>query len=58
MVKNRGKILGGKGGVLKKMKTYKMPMQNKPIYEISSKSDNGKVIKFRGNIREYADGLM
>ena len=30
------------------MKTYKMRLQNKPIYEISSKSDNRKVVKFRG----------
>ena len=27
-----------------------MPMQNKPIYENSSKSDNGKVVKYTGKI--------
>ena len=32
----------------KKMKTYKMRLQNKPIYKISSKSEYGKVVKFRG----------
>ena len=25
-------------------------MHNKPIYEISSKSDNGNVVKYMGNI--------
>ena len=52
-----GKFSGGefhrggefRGGILnKKMKTYKMRLQNKPIHEISCKSDNGKVVKFRG----------
>ena len=32
------------------MKTYKMRLQNKPIYENSSKSDNGKVVKYTGKI--------
>ena len=44
MVKFRGKIFWG--GILKKMKTYKMQLQIKPIYENSSKSDNGKVVKY------------
>ena len=44
----RGKF---RGGVLKKeMKTYKMPMQNKPIYDNSSKLDNGKVSKYSGKL--------
>ena len=47
-----GKFSGGEfhrgGNFEKKMKTYKMRLQNKPIYEISSKSDNRKVVKFRG----------
>ena len=34
------------------MKTYKMPMQNKSVYEISSKSDNGKDFKNRGKARK------
>ena len=32
------------------MKTYKMELQNKRIYEISSKSNNGKVVKYTGKI--------
>ena len=32
------------------MKTCTMPMKNKPIYENSSKSDNGKVVKYTGEI--------
>ena len=32
------------------MKTYKMGLQNKRIYEISSKSNNGKVVKYTGKI--------
>ena len=32
-------------------------MQNQTIHEISSKSDNGKVVNFRGNIREYTDAV-
>ena len=55
MVTFKGKIfwrenLTGGGNFEKKMKTYKMPMQNKPIYENSSKSDNGKVVKYTGKI--------
>ena len=34
------------------MKTYKRPSQNKSMYEVSSKSDNGKGFKIRGKIRE------
>ena len=43
---------GGKcGGRIskKKKKTYKFPSKNESMYEISSKSDNGKVVKNRGN---------
>ena len=51
---------GGKGQIQKglgrnfekKMKTYKMPTQNKSMYEVSSKSDNGKGFKNRGKIRK------
>ena len=32
------------------MKIYKMGLQNKRIYEISSKSNNGKVVKYTGKI--------
>ena len=32
------------------MKTYKMRLQNKPIYKISSKSNNRKVVKYTGKI--------
>ena len=56
----RGKIFWGgisqewgklRGGTLrKKMKTYKMRLQNKPTYEISSKSNNGKVVKYTRKI--------
>ena len=52
-----GKFSGGnfteRGGNLRgnferKIKTYKIRLQNKPIYEISSKSDNRRVVKCRG----------
>ena len=46
-----GKFSGGEiygGNFEKKMKTYEMQLQNKPICEISSKSDNGKVVKYTG----------
>ena len=43
---------------LKKMKTYKMQLQNKPIKEMSSKSDNGKLVKFREkSMSEYTTAL-
>ena len=32
------------------MKIYKMGLQNKRTYEISSKSNNGKVVKYTGKI--------
>jgi len=32
------------------MKIYKMGLQNKRIYEISSISNNGKVVKYTGKI--------
>ena len=32
------------------MKTYKFPSQNESIYEVLSKSDNGKVVKYKGEI--------
>ena len=44
---------GGKfrGGILgKKMKIYKMGLQNERIYEILSKSNNGKVVKYMWKI--------
>ena len=53
----RGKFFGGEfhgeGGNLggefwEKMKIYKMGLQNKRIYEMSSKSNNGKVVKYTG----------
>ena len=61
VVKYTGKIFwggisqgwGGKfrGGILKKkMNTYKMGLQNKCIYKISSKSNKGKVVKYTGKI--------
>ena len=62
MVKFRGKIFWGGisqgvgnlgGGFRKKMKTYKIRLQKKPIYKISSKSDNGKVVKFRGKVTTF-----
>ena len=37
------------------MKTYKMQLQNKPIQEISSKSDNGKVVKYN-NMGKISQG--
>ena len=55
----RGKFSGGEfrmGGEIqvgnfgKKMKIYKMGLQNKRIYEISSKSNNEKVVKYTGKI--------
>ena len=41
-----------RGGIFekKKMNTYKIGLQNKRIYEISSKSNNGRVIKYTGKI--------
>ena len=45
--------VGGKfrGGIFEeKMNTYKMGLQYKRIYEISSKSNNGKVVKYTGKI--------
>ena len=60
VVKYMGKIFWGKisqgggkfGGRIskKKMKTYKFPSKNEYMYEVSSKSENGKMVKFRGNI--------
>ena len=60
VVKYTGKIFWGgisqgwgkfRGGIFeKKMNTYEMGLQNKRIYEISSKSNNGKVVKYTGNI--------
>ena len=32
------------------MKTYKFPSKNEYMYEVSSKSENGKMVKFRGKI--------
>ena len=32
------------------MKTFKFPSQNESMYEVSSKPDNGKVVKDRGKI--------
>ena len=32
------------------MNTYKMGLQNKRIYEISSRSNKGKVVKYTGKI--------
>ena len=32
------------------MKTYKFPSLNESMYEVSSKSDNGKVVKYMGKI--------
>ena len=48
-----GGISQGEGGNLggefwKKKKTYKMGLQNKRIYKISSKSNKGKVVKYTG----------
>ena len=41
---------GNLGGEFrKKMKTYKFPSKNECMYEVSSKSDIGKVVKFTGN---------
>ena len=34
----------------KKIKTYKFPSKNEYMYEVSSKSENGKMVKFRGKI--------
>ena len=39
-------------GDSKKMKTCKMSSQNKSMYEVPSKSDNGKGFTNRGKIRE------
>ena len=47
----------GEGNFEKKMKTYKMPMQFKSMYEVSSKSDNGKGFKNRGKVGEQTDLL-
>ena len=38
------------GNFGKKIKIYKMVLQNKRIYIISSKSNNGKVVKYTGKI--------
>ena len=51
----RGKFSGGEfhrgeGNFGKKMEIYKMGLQNKRIYEISSESYNGKVVKYMGKI--------
>ena len=40
----------GRGISKKKMKTYKYPSKNEYMYEVSSKSENGKMVKFRGKI--------
>ena len=42
-----GELSGGTRGNFeeKKYKTYKMPSENKFMHEVSSKSDNGKVLK-------------
>ena len=48
MLKNRRKILGegvGGGNFEEEIETYKMPRQNKSMYEVSFKSDNGQVLK-------------
>ena len=45
-----GKNLGG--NFEKKMKTYKFPSKNEYMYKVSSKSENGKMVKFRGNFEE------
>ena len=42
----RGEIWGA--NFEKKMKTYKFPSKNQSMQEVSSKSDNGKVVKYRG----------
>ena len=34
----------------KKMKAYKFPSEKEYMYEVSSKSENGKMVKFRGKI--------
>ena len=55
MLKNRRKIVGkgvGGGNFEEEIETYKMPRQNKSMYEVSFKSDNGKGFKNRGKIRE------
>ena len=42
---------GNLGGEFrKKMKTYKFPSKNEYMYEVSSKSENGKMVKFREKI--------
>ena len=38
------------GEFRKKKKTYKFPSKNEYMYEVSSKSENGKMVKFRGEI--------
>ena len=43
-----GEIWGG--NFEKKMKTYKFPSKKEYMYEVSSKSENGKMVKFRGKI--------
>ena len=42
----------------KKLKTYKFPSKNEYMYEVSSKSENKKMVKFRGKIfcREFHRG--
>ena len=60
VVKYTGKIIWGdfhrggegnlKGEFKKKLKTYKFPSKNESMYEVSSKSDNGKVIKYTGKL--------
>ena len=47
-----GGEFGGGGEFRKQIKTSQFPSQNKSIYEVSSKSDNGKGFKNRGKIRE------
>ena len=51
----RGKFSEGEfhregGNFGKKIKIYKMGLQNKRIYKISSKLNNGKVVKYTGKI--------
>ena len=49
---NQRKVLGGKGGeeIRKKIRPSQMSSQNESMQEISSKSDNGRMIKIRGEI--------
>ena len=47
----RGEFGGGKkgGNSRKKMQTSQIPSENESMYKVLSKSDNGKVLKNRGN---------